>query len=98
MLKAASPCHPPVVVSPKEVTPALAPTVSTALDTLPERNVSSTSGSSSSGSSPDDDSSSLSSQPAMVTGGSIGDSGTAIVSAAEVIAAVSAVTSMAALS
>jgi hypothetical protein len=77
--------------------------VSTALDTLPERNASSdvddsTSGSSSLGSSSDDDFGSSSSQPVMVTGGSIVDSGTAIVSAAEVIAAVSAATSMAALS
>jgi hypothetical protein len=97
-LKAASPRRPPVVVAPKEAGPALAPAVSTALDTLPERNASLASGSSSSGSSPDDDSSSgsssdddsssSSSQPVMVTGGSIIDSGTAIVSAAEVIAAV----------
>jgi hypothetical protein len=92
-----------IVVAPKEAGPALAPMVSTALDTLPERNVSSdvddsTSGSLSLGSSSDDDSSSSSSQPVMVTGSSIIDSGTAIVSAAEVIAAVSAATSTAALS
>jgi len=92
-----------IVVAPKEAGPALAPMVSTALDTLPERNVSSdvddsTSGSLSLGSSSDDDSSSSSSQPVMVTGSSIIDSGTAIVSAAEVIAAVSAATSTAAVS
>jgi len=111
-LKAASPL--PVVVAPKEAGTALAPTVSTALDTLPERNASSdvdnsTSGSgngenssnsnsSSLGSSSDDDSLSSSSQPAMVTGASIISSGTAIVTAAEVIAAMSAATSTAALS
>jgi hypothetical protein len=101
-LKAASPRRPPVVVAPKEAAPALAPTVSTALGTLLERKASSASGSSSSasssdddsssGSSSDDDSSSSSSQPEMVTGGSIVGSGTAIVSAAELIAAVSAAT------
>jgi hypothetical protein len=102
-LKTASPRPPPAAVAPKEAGPALAPTVSTALDTLPERNASldvddSTSGSSSLGSLSDDDSLSSSSQPAMVSGSSIIDSGTAIVSAIEVIAAVSAATSMAALS
>jgi hypothetical protein len=107
-LKAASPHPPPVVVAPKEAAPVLAPTVSTALGTLFERKASSASGSSSWGSSPDDDSSSgslsdddslsSSSQPAMVTGGSIVGSGIAIVSATELIAAVSAATSMTALS
>jgi len=76
--------------------------VSTALGTLLERKASSASGTSSSGSSSDDDSSSgsssdddsssASSQPAIVTGGSNIGSGTAIVSAAELIAAVSAAT------
>jgi hypothetical protein len=108
VLKAASPHHPPVVVAPKEAAPALAPSVSNALGTLLESNASLSSGSSSLGSSPDDDSSSgsssddnsssSSSQPAMVTGGSIVGSGTAIVFAAELIAAVSAATSMTALS
>jgi len=102
-LKAASPRPPPVAVAAKEAGPAWAPMVSTALDTLPERNASldvddSTSGSLTSGSSSDDDSLSSSSQPAMVTGSSIVDSGTAIASTAEVIAAVSAATSAAALS
>jgi hypothetical protein len=97
-LKAASPHRPPVVVASKEAGPALAPMVSTALKTLPERNTSSASGISSPRSLSDDDSLSSSSQPAMATGGSIIDSGTAIVSAAEVIAAVSVATSTAALS
>jgi hypothetical protein len=107
-LKAASPRCPPVVVAPNEVAPALALTVSTALGTLLERKASSASGSlssqslsdddSSSGSPSDDDSSSSSSQPAMVTAGSIIGSGTAIVSAAELIAAVSDATSTTALS
>jgi hypothetical protein len=109
-LKAASPRPPlpPVVVAPKEAAPSLAPMVSTALGTLLERKASSASGSSSSGSSSDDDSSSgsssddgslsASSQPVMVTGGSIIGSGTAIVSAAELIAAVSAATSTTVLS
>jgi hypothetical protein len=128
VLKAASPR--PLVVAPKEVGTALAPSspdvsvrklnvglfmvttnkVATGLDPLHERNASldvddsssdsakSNSDHLSSGSSSDDDSSSSSSQPAMVTGTSIVDSGTAIVTAAEVIAAVSAATSMAALS
>jgi hypothetical protein len=87
--------------------------VATALDPLHERNTSldfddsssdsvksenSSSDSLSLGSSSDDDSLSSSSQPAMVTGTSIVNSGTAIVNAAELIAAVSAATSMAALS
>jgi len=127
-LTAASPR--PLVVAPKEVGTALAPSlpdvsvrklnvgefmattgkVATGVDPLRERNASldvddsssdsakSNSDHLSSGSSSDDDSSSSSSQPAMVTGTSIVDSGTAIVTAAEVIAAVSAATSMAALS
>jgi hypothetical protein len=102
------PPPPPVVVAPKEVAPSLAPTVSTALGTLLERKASSASGTSSSGSSSDDESSSgssgssgsssdddscsASSQPAILTGGSNIGSGTAIVSAAELIAAVSAAT------
>jgi hypothetical protein len=100
-LKAASP-RPPAVVAPKEAAPSLAPTVSTASGNLLERKASSASGTSSSGSSSDDDassgsssdddSSSASSQPAIVTGGSNVGSGTAIVSAAELIAAVSAAT------
>jgi len=107
-LKAASPRPPPpppVVVAPKEVAPSLAPTVSTASGNLLQRKASSASGTSSSESSSDDDSSSgssgsssdndsdsASSQPAILTGGSNIGSGTAIVSAAELIAAVSAAT------
>ena len=99
------PPPPSVVVAPKEVAPSLAPTVSTASGNLLERKASSASGTSSSESSSDDDSSSgssgslsdddsdsASSQPAILTGGSNIGSGTAIVSAAELIAAVSAAT------